>query len=90
MSLAWRVFDRDPVLDAPVNGGGGDLEVPHVGEGAWPDGAERGELVVPMVQRADVAARGPVAEGHAVSDSAREDGDLVLAHEQVPELGLDV
>jgi hypothetical protein len=73
-----------------VKGGDGGLEVARVGEAVGPNGAEFGELEMPLVQLEDVAAHGAVWERDAISDAARDYADFVGAHEQAAQLGLDV
>lgn len=50
-----------------VEGGHGRLEVSGVGEAVGADGAQFGELVVALVELADIASYGAVGEGDAVS-----------------------
>ena len=62
--------DQVPGFAGPfvvVEGGYGCLEVACIGETVGSDGSEFGELVVPLVELADVAADRAVGEGDAVS-----------------------
>lgn len=68
----------------------GDLKVAFVRKTVAADGAEVGQVEVALVEFQCVAAHGAVGKGNAVTDAARDDGNLVGPDEEFAQLGLDV
>lgn len=69
----------------------GDLKVPDIGQSCRPDDAQIGKTEVALVEFTYISpTRFPLREADAVADVPGHHGDLVLPHEEPPELGLDV